>query len=676
MTELVHFEKLEIEGFRGIIGKAEFDVDADVVLLLGGNGLGKSSLLQALTLLLTGKCGLPEAALPSVVDRVEKELSLQATARIAGVPNDVEKLEFSIKDLYRWNVDASPLPYIGNEPDKSTSDTDVQLWLANNRKLLSRLLSFAPEAVDVGFDELARGKTIREVLKPWPKVLDDICDALGKRNVPVRESLRRLSDAYRSFNDDQLRREASDFAEAFRAEWQPLRKRFEQLLMLIKPDAAFGSLGEARKLAAGLVEAHAAIDTFEDVIPKLMSEVEKGRVGHLDRAHFAQHSELGREKRRAELEVRRLVPLLAQFKSVEDGRFSISRLQALFEDLADGYEEWQAKLESLGGTFGSSFPTVASELGLVEPQRAKEHALRLGGWLQTHTEIQANIASLEALIAECERQMKQLDGESILVAWIADFAHLWEQMWPKLREARRRYSEALRKERQVDDARKLASEMESLLRDVDAAINELQGRNEDVAKDKLTEAFVKHANPLLERYAMVKGMLPLEPKPPTAQGDHAPISTKSGLGHSQLSTGQRAQVLVGFQVAQAELLRANRKTVQFPFRVMIFDDASTAYDLSNIAREAMLWRQLAYREKEEDRWQLFIASHHEEMSDRLLELLVPPAGRSMRVLKFVGWSPSTGPQIEAYSVKPSNDYSSSDQRGILAEALKRELWRV
>ena len=44
-----------IEGFRGFVKKASIDLDADVIILQGPNGVGKTSLLDAILWVLTGR---------------------------------------------------------------------------------------------------------------------------------------------------------------------------------------------------------------------------------------------------------------------------------------------------------------------------------------------------------------------------------------------------------------------------------------------------------------------------------------------------------------------------------------------------------------------------------------------------------------------------------------------
>src|ERR1700674_5135629 len=43
-----------IEGFRGFVNKVDIDLDADVIILQGPNGVGKTSLLDAILWALTG----------------------------------------------------------------------------------------------------------------------------------------------------------------------------------------------------------------------------------------------------------------------------------------------------------------------------------------------------------------------------------------------------------------------------------------------------------------------------------------------------------------------------------------------------------------------------------------------------------------------------------------------
>ncbi|NKC16673.1 MAG: hypothetical protein GKR94_32115 [Gammaproteobacteria bacterium] len=69
---------------------------------------------------------------------------------------------------------------------------------------------------------------------------------------------------------------------------------------------------------------------------------------------------------------------------------------------------------------------------------------------------------------------------------------------------------------------------------------------------------------------------------------------------------------------------------------------------------------------------IFIASHHEDLSNHLLELLAPPPGRSLRILRFVDWRPATGPVIEQLEYDNSNE--SERAADLFKAALKGHEW--
>lgn len=109
---------------------------------------------------------------------------------------------------------------------------------------------------------------------------------------------------------------------------------------------------------------------------------------------------------------------------------------------------------------------------------------------------------------------------------------------------------------------------------------------------------------------------------------------------ADLSTGQKGQLALGFMLAQALVLGPS-----LPHRVLMLDDTSTAFDLGNLARQATWLRQLAYNPDPKLRWQIFLASHHEEMTARLVEALRPPPGHEARFVEFNGWTAEEGPEI-------------------------------
>ncbi|PCJ16878.1 MAG: recombinase RecF, partial [Gammaproteobacteria bacterium] len=86
--------------------------------------------------------------------------------------------------------------------------------------------------------------------------------------------------------------------------------------------------------------------------------------------------------------------------------------------------------------------------------------------------------------------------------------------------------------------------------------------------------------------------------------------------------------------------------------VIGFDDFTTSLDMNQLVPASVLLRKLAYAADDEP-WkrQVFVTSHHEDLTNRMLDHLLPPPGSSMKVIEFEDWSPETGPQFKCYNVE-------------------------
>jgi hypothetical protein len=96
---------------------------------------------------------------------------------------------------------------------------------------------------------------------------------------------------------------------------------------------------------------------------------------------------------------------------------------------------------------------------------------------------------------------------------------------------------------------------------------------------------------------------------------------------------------------------------------------ATAFDQGNLARQVTWLRQLAYNGCEEQRWQIFSASHHDKLTCRLIELLWPPDRRSPHVIDFTGWRPTKGPTLRTYATRPQASMSNQPPEMRLEAAL-------
>ena len=102
---------------------------------------------------------------------------------------------------------------------------------------------------------------------------------------------------------------------------------------------------------------------------------------------------------------------------------------------------------------------------------------------------------------------------------------------------------------------------------------------------------------------------------------------------------------------------------QLGHRVFLMDDLSATYDLANLSRDAIFWRQMAYGSgAQAGRRQVFLSSHHEDLSNRLLDVMPPVEERRMLLYRFTGWKKGKGPDFEVYDVQsqPALDAPGTD----------------
>lgn len=118
---------------------------------------------------------------------------------------------------------------------------------------------------------------------------------------------------------------------------------------------------------------------------------------------------------------------------------------------------------------------------------------------------------------------------------------------------------------------------------------------------------------------------------------------------SQTSNGQRNQLGLLTLLALHFGLRTT-----YHSRVLCLDEITSSFDLSQIPRLALLLRQIAYAPVDSEfQRRIFIAGHNEEFNQRLAELLTPPEGRKLRIIRFTGYSRDGGPLIESQLMQPS-----------------------
>lgn len=381
----IRLKNLVVENFRSLRGKVVIPLDAQVVLIHGTNGMGKTSVLSALELGLTGKIAHLAAEGPryqSYLTTLESgggSISLTTTAPFVAGASIAGALSFS---------DNTFLP-------KPLLDTDNARFFAERCYLpqatLGRLLEI--------YDDQKTGTTsplslfVKELLGLDP--LDALVDGLDHAfNVTRMRKLvpdfRRL-EAFKVSLDDERRRKDQAIAEATRAVGERLARLNETLSTLVH-DGAAPTVTESTDLS------------------QLKSKLEAARDGDHQLTDLV----------RARSELRGLQERWRSLPSQESSRDQAGRERA---DLAasEALAIWRSTrgnaLEDAINSVRAHFSDLPSfedgpEQGRLEGQRrAQAEADRCGRLLATHCTASAQVESLNAIVQRASTRIDELNRD-------------------------------------------------------------------------------------------------------------------------------------------------------------------------------------------------------------------------------------------------------------------------
>ncbi|EKJ1028505.1 recombinase RecF [Vibrio cholerae] len=165
-------------------------------------------------------------------------------------------------------------------------------------------------------------------------------------------------------------------------------------------------------------------------------------------------------------------------------------------------------------------------------------------------------------------------------------------------------------------------------------------------------------NSLLDKFHFPKDFLPINlEKIGTDKKPEWTFITNSGVKFNDLSTGQKTQLAICWTI---NLNLALTDTLKH--RVIGFDDFTTSLDMNQLIPAAVLLRKMAYAmPSDKAKRQVIVTSHHEDLTNRLLDLLLPPNGYKMRVIQFEDWSPTTGPKFRVLKVDLGDQESAPEK---------------
>ncbi len=727
MLVLERIKRVKLERFRGFTNTSDspwIDTDADIVLLLGANGKGKSSLLEALQLVLTGapvprphEGANPHALLavvkaPGVPQRHETfEIVAEVDARddangarrtprvtVSG-QREASGVRITFAPQSNESYPPAPFPERREEPQAADSQTAsppsqeprllIRTYLSSEApegmQLQSRLTSFFQHDVGRIFDDAARGRTVLDLAEPVPVRIRHLVSALQRAVASIEK--------WQSNNSG----DAPTVHETDGGKLDDYRGKLVKLVEgLPSTDPVLVAIPNASD-ATALADAVAQIMRQSDARTAAPRDV-PSRLRHwLDQKERTWLESLKDEARRTatrdELASARqeLVAVNAHIEAIRKARPRIEEeaiafrgavrdagassregpdrlpgLGLVLEALHRGLEAW--KQDSLLG-FGPRPAELHRELQAIRQDALGAFASELREWTDKLEKDGRDQRAWQKRRAELERQIgeqvSETDRVKIFRELFADARLVPEEEWSRLIARETWEAAGQARQRRSEIAQELKLELERSVRDVETAreynpaiLKQIRG-----ALDEILSRFC-----IADKPAVDAGAVEQDIDLPSANGEQrtsytsARMSPKFGDGRelADLSSGQHAQMAVACVVGQNLLVAQAQPPIHLgmPHRVLLLDDVSSTYDLTNLLREAILWRQLAYTDNLAVKRQIFLASHHEDLTNQLLDHLVPPAGHSMRVLQFEDWSLEEGPTIGPYAVQPTSAHDN------------------
>ncbi len=688
MSTHKHISKITsmtIEDFAGFISKHTIDTNADLVLIAGPNGYGKSSLLKAILFLLTGYLYLPDHYddIASVyISKGKKCLKIKAEVELS--EDGRREIELGLaKDQPAESDQNSRL--VGNWANEIKKILPGYPEEQDDPELRARVCGFFQEHAEALFDETTRGKTIRDFFEPLPAGLAEIEEYLknetdgdgerlrGPALKKLADELTRIKNLWEE-SDKKYQKRLEDWPDevlkkALQEKWLELTERYKK----IRPDGSgwpepprggdIEEIGQfirelgaqtGKKVSKGK-EIPSLNEILSDEIKRQMKAARRqgGKTSEAIASLSGDLEKLRDEIKNIEEEYPQLDRELTYFCSEEE---DLPGLDGIFESLSKNADKWKE-----AGVGANELSRVMEQIRAVVPEEASKCAQLLRQWLEPRKEAKRRRDQLKRKEKELAeklkagqsrgqlRKLKKLDDEVKKV--IKALNGLMEEQ-----SLRKKWQETLPKRKPLEN--KLEETISSLEK-VATAFASITSPSKE-----LLEGFADVLNIVLGRFNLTDGILPvrLKGKRGSASAEEIrqlyAIKTKDGRRLPHLSTGQKVQMAVSVLVGQNLLLNQ-----YLHHRVILLDDVTTAYDLSNLTREAILWRQLAYGGGDGSmRRQIFISSHHEDLTNQLLDLLIPPKGRSMRLIRFTGWDNEKGPELEQFAVEPTGSTTSSDYK--------------
>ena len=675
-------KSITIKNFKGL-SNIHLNLDADIVLITGPNGHGKSSLVEALSLALN-------RFHPDMKDEDHDSKWPQGHFFHYGAPKfeitvkglDIDDNEQFVKVTYPPDEKtASAFSGLNLQIGRSYLEGKASEYESANPKLMFRLSTFLPDHVKLLFDtEDKDGILISDLFEPLPVAIQGLYEALETILDDSSGDTQSLHDRTKSIINDN---------ERFKSLKERLPENAKVLRDILSPLAQTVNLPESHLSTSVSSQNH---ESSKAEIEELSSFIKN--TFFIDDEHWREKLKQlpGKvQNRLATKQGGNYLQLISRERKLEDRLNEIEMILSKEMDSSIPHRKELSYIFSFLGdnnrisscidqfkNYHSSVQLhdIADELKLIDVNRA-----------QTYHKVLENLESemtkqllkeKESLVVDIQKAKKEISSST------TDFKKIITELEASIKSNTESLKEIDKFLTLEKSSHQRAAELEKLNNDIKQfttlkeIIEKRQYRSDEDNKqpdvDYLKRDFEATFNRMTERFALGKGMEKM-----TIEKAYNKVNDKKNLleitadetgidassndqlkkrGKACFSLGQRSQIALAFLLTSRELIQ-NSKNTTFPHRVIILDDPSATFDMTNLLSQTILWRQLAYHPNPIKRYQLFIVSHHELFTDRLLDMLCPPGGKkcSMHLLRFSHWphqgTNPTQSSIKTYKVDPA-----------------------
>ncbi len=682
--------QISLSNFRCFRDAIPINTDADIVLVTGKNGSGKTTLLQAITLILNGY----DLKLFGGVDFVNHYVAEKvASINIAGIKLDAgDSIKpRSDKDWRDWE---SPFTTSRSNLEPSLARVATAYFQDRVEELANGdFLKYLTGAGNQGSLVLDWVKKNRN---EWKGFADDALPEEKNWEDERKRIVQQIDGIQRGLLDNDLQRlfqefdpllQSGNLAKHWQTQFVNLAKKFDVKAELYSPELLdiFGQklrerISEEKKQRAS-----------QTVAGKKEHELDLKRLRDLSLI-YGDHIEVIPEERQLELarEIEiwkeELVRLRQEQAAIKQCEPKTSAVRDILDTVSDNIENALAELETINEqeyplpedlkqfllylkktdieALGTSYNNWQNQIS-VELEKYAQKVSELSGRIEKQT---AFLEILKLLFHnEQTRQRLKISEVFSLKEYVNSQVH--STVSPKstehgytsyqtLMQLAQYIQELMRLEEEYEEHARKKSRMASFQEAKKYAKTwsnayEKESKTSGIffkIMNKLDLTDVqKHLGKLLSVFHLpeefVSGVT-LRPKGTGKKAILAPFLDKVDFGN--LSTGQKTL----FALAWTTVLNASFRQ-QLGHNVMLFDDITTSLDLNQITPACILFRKLAYSPDSTKQRQLFVSSHHEDLTNRLIDNLIPPMGRQMRIIEIENYTIEKGPQVSSWEVAPS-----------------------